>query len=125
MQTRTNHRTRIILILAALVAGLGIVQPGTAQAAGPCKVVGYTTNATKEMQARGITKTDVVNAVRINCANGMRQGNGTWIYAGSFFQLPRRPVIVMSGSGWVQSAWWAGGVGGGGIGSWGVEPITR
>lgn len=122
MHTTTPTKVRGIITLVAILVGLGVAYPNAAQAAGPCKVNGYTFHATLRMQRRDIDRADVVNAVRVNCARGKRQSNGTWIYKGSSFDTPKGPVVVLNGNGWVVSTWWPNGFGGGGGGSWRTDP---
>lgn len=114
-----NLRVRFIRLLLAVVLSLGAlltVGVAPAQAAGPCRVEGYTLHARLRMAERDISKSEVRASVSRFCSSGYRQSDGTWIYRAS--GTSGLPTVVLNSRGYVVTAFWPSGGGGGGGGSW-------
>lgn len=111
-----GHARRILL---ALVASLALVFPmlavaQVAEAAGPCRVTGYSNHAKLRMAERDWSKAEVKETVRVDCGRGYLQDNGNWIYESS---SSFRPTVVLGDQGnvvTVQNPSSGGGGGGGG-----------
>lgn len=111
-----THITRLLLALLLSLGALLAVGATPAQAAGPCRVDGYTIHARLRMAQRDISKAEVRASVSQNCSSGYRQKDGTWIYRAS--GVSGLPTVVLNDNAWVVTTFWPSAGGGGGGGSW-------
>lgn len=87
-------------VLSVLSIFYVAVQP--AAAAGPCKVVSYSTHARYQMATKDISKREVNDAVYYNCSKGILQENGNWIYKQG---TSCYPTVVLSKRAKVVTVW--------------------
>lgn len=118
------------LLAAILLAVSGIVSiPDLAEAAGPCKVTGYTLHARLRLAERDYSKAEIEKSVKVNCSKGKWQPapKRTWLYPAQ--GCSGLPTVVLNPQGEVVTFYppsgfdGGGGCGGGGGSSWRSVPV--
>lgn len=121
MTKALKHALVALLATFALVGSSFTVGVTEAEAAGPCRVTGYSTHAKLRMAERDWSEAEVRETVRVECAYGVRQSNGNWRYT-SYTGF--RPTVILATNGTVVTVLDASAGGGGGGGSWVVGRAT-